>query len=570
MVELIKPHGGELKILLVSKERAKQLKEESLKLPSLDLNARQVCDVELLLNGGFSPLTGFLCKDDYDSVVERCRLKNNIVWPIPINLDVSEEFAKTLQQGSRIVLRDPEGVALAVLTVRDIWKPDKLKEAKQVFGTDDESHPGVNYLFNKAGDFYLGGSLEGLELPSKYTFKEDRLTPSQLRDYFKHMGWSKIVGFQTRNPMHRAHHELTIRAAAGVNAGLLLQPVVGLTKPDDFDYFTRVRCYKKVLDYYPENSAKLCLLPLAMRMAGPREALWHAIIRKNYGCTHFIVGRDHAGPGKDSEGKDFYEPYDAQKFVKKFQEEIGIQMVPFNEVVYVKDKAQFMPHSEVPEGSQVLKLSGTEFRRRLTDGLPVPDWFSFPEVVDELRKVHPDRKKKGLTLFFTGLSGSGKSTIANAVVAKLNQLGNRPVTLLDGDIVRKNLSSELGFSKEHRDLNIQRIGFVASEITKNRGIAVCAPIAPYAKTRSRVREMIENHGAFILIHVATPIDVCEKRDRKGLYAKARAGLIKDFTGIDDPYEVPYDAEISIDTTHVTREEAANHILFYLRMHGYLQ
>lgn len=570
MVELIRPHGGELKVLLVSEERAKELKGECINLPSLDLTPRQMCDVELLLNGAFSPLTGFLNREDYDSVLQKCRLNNGLVWPVPINLDVNQKFAETIKTGSRLVLRDSEGVALAVLTVSDVWKPDKLDEALKVFGTTDELHPGVYFLLNETEEFYVGGTLEGLELPSEYTFKEDRLTPKQLRDYFTHMGWSRVVGFQTRNPMHRAHYELTIRAAAQANAALLLNPVVGLTKPGDLDYFTRVRCYKKLLKYYPENSVKLCLLPLAMRMAGPREALWHALIRKNYGCTHFIVGRDHAGPGKGSDGKPFYGPYDAQDFVRQFNDEIGIRIVPFKEMIYVRDKAQFMPASEVPQGSHTLKLSGTEFRRRLKEGLPIPDWFSFPEIISELRRVHPDRKSKGFTLFFTGLSGSGKSTIANAVVAKLNQLGNRPVTLLDGDVVRKHLSSELGFSREHRDLNILRIGFVASEITKNKGIAVCAPIAPYQSTRARVRGLVSRHGAFILIHVATPLDVCEGRDRKGLYAKARAGLIKDFTGIDDPYEEPKDAEIKIDTTHVSREEAANHILFYLRMHGYLQ
>jgi sulfate adenylyltransferase len=378
-----------------------------------------------------------------------------------------------------------------------------------------------------------------------------------------------VVAFQTRNPMHRAHFELTLRAARELEANLLIHPVVGMTKPGDVDHYTRVRCYQRLLERYPHNTAMLSLLPLAMRMGGPREALLHAIIRKNYGCSHFIVGRDHAGPGNDSNGRPFYGPYDAQELLRQHEEEIGIRMVPFRMVVYVEDLDGYRPQDEVPEGARVLSLSGTELRDRLADGREIPEWFTFPEVAEELRRTHPPRQHQGFTVFFTGLSGSGKSTVANVLMVKLLEMGGRPVTLLDGDIVRKHLSSELGFSKEHRDLNIHRIGFVASEITKNGGIALCAPIAPYDSVRKAVRHMVEPGGGFVLIHLATPLEVCEQRDRKGLYAKARAGVIKQFTGISDPYEPPDDADVVIDTSDLSPEEAAQLVILHLEHEGYV-
>ena len=417
---------------------------------------------------------------------------------------------------------------------------------------------------------YVGGRVHGIEPPTYYDFKLLRDTPAELRGRFRKLGWRKVVAFQTRNPLHRAHQELTFRAAREAEANLLIQPVVGMTKPGDIDHFTRVRCYEHVLEQYPEQTTQLSLLNLAMRMGGPREALWHAIIRKNYGCTHFIVGRDHAGPGNDRDGNPFYGPYDAQELFKEHEEELDITMVPFKMMVYVENKAEYLPADETADGDKVLNLSGTEFRRRLREGLDIPEWFSYPKVVAELRRAHPPKHEQGFTVFFTGLSGSGKSTVANALMTKLLEDGSRPVTLLDGDIVRKNLSSELTFSKEHRDLNIQRIGFVASEITKNRGIAICAPIAPYATTRRQVRETIAPLGGFIEIHVATPLEICEARDRKGLYAKARAGLIKGFTGIDDPYEAPENAEIVIDTAELTPDLAAHRILITLEKLGYIR
>ncbi|MDH3546034.1 MAG: bifunctional sulfate adenylyltransferase/adenylylsulfate kinase, partial [Gammaproteobacteria bacterium] len=448
--------------------------------------------------------------------------------------------------------------------------PDPDVEARAVYGTTDDKHPAVNYLKNIGNPVYVGGRLQGIEAPTHYDFKHLRDTPAEIRDRFRKLGWRKVVAFQTRNPMHRAHQELTLRAARGVEANLLIHPVVGMTKPGDVDHFTRVRCYEHLLNRYPEQTSMLSLIPLAMRMGGPREALWHAIIRKNYGCTHLIVGRDHAGPGKDSNGDDFYGPYDAQELLKKHEQELDISMVPFRLMVYAENRAQYVPVDETSEDDHVLNISGTELRRRLQEGLEIPEWFSFPDVVVELRRTHPPRHKQGFTVFFTGLSGSGKSTIANALMVKLMEMGGRPVSLLDGDIVRKNLSSELGFSKAHRDLNIQRIGFVASEITKNGGIAICAPIAPYASIRRSVRETISPVGGFIEIYVATPLEVCEARDRKGLYAMARAGKIKEFTGISDPYETPENAEMVIDTVDITPDLAAHRILVKLEAMGFIK
>ena len=564
------PHGDELKQLYLTETAAEQEKQRARDYRSWDLTARQLSDVELILNGAFSPLEGFLTETEYKQVVRDMRLPSGVLWPIPVTLDVSAEFAGSTSKGELIALRDPEGVLIATMEVSDIWEPDKAEEASGVFGTQDDHHPGVHYLMHRAGKMYLGGKLRGVEPPTSYAFKLLRDSPAELRGRFRKLGWRKVVAFQTRNPMHRAHHDMTLRAARDTEANLLIHPVIGMTRPGDVDHYTRVRCYEHMLKYYPEQTTALSLLNLAMRMAGPREALWHAIIRKNYGCTHFIVGRDHAGPGADADGKDYYEPYAAQALLKEYEGEIGVTMVPFKEMVYVEEKAQFLPVDEVEPGMQAFKISGTELRRRLREGLEIPEWFSYPEIVEELRKSHPPRHKQGFTVFFTGLSGSGKSTIANALFAKLLELGGRRVTMLDGDLVRKHLSSELGFSREHRDINILRIGWVASEITRHGGIAICAPIAPYAATRRRVREMVEEGGAFIEIYVATPIEVCEQRDRKGLYAKARAGVIKEFTGISDPYEVPANPEMVIDTRALTPDLAAHRILVKLESLGYIK
>ena len=566
---LIPPHGGTLVDLFAGDARGAELKAASRDWPSHDLTPRQLCDLELLVNGGFSPLTGFLGRRDYDRVCAEMRLGGGVLWPMPVTLDVPEALASSLSPDSHLALRDEEGVMLAVLRVADVWRPDREAEAEAVFGTADRAHPGAAHLLDRTRPCYVGGRVTAVQPVTHYDYRLLRHAPAELRAEFAKLGWTKVVAFQTRNPMHRAHQELTLRAAREVDASLLIHPVVGLTRPGDVDHYTRVRCYQALLHRYPSNTALLSLLPLAMRLAGPREAVWHAIIRKNHGCTHLIVGRDHAGPGLDSAGDPFYGPYDAQELLREHEAELGVTMVPFRMMVYVEDHDAYVPVDEAPKGARTLSLSGTELRRRLAEGREIPSWFTFPDVARELRRSHPPRERQGFTVFFTGLSGSGKSTIANALLVKFLEFGGRPVTLLDGDLVRKNLSSELGFSKEHRDVNVRRIGYVASEITKNGGIAVCAPIAPYDAVRKDVRSMIEPVGGFVLVHVATPLEVCEQRDRKGLYARARAGVIKEFTGISDPYEPPDDAELAIDTAALTPDEAAQRIVLHLEKAGYV-
>ncbi len=556
--------------LFVAPDAARARRLEAAALPSWDLSARQICDLELLMNGGFFPLRGFLGRADYESVVRDMRLADGTLWPIPVTLDVSEVFAARIETGQDIALRDPEGVILAILHVTDKWTPDKAREATLVFGADDVTHPAVAYLHRTAGPIYLGGTVTGLQPPTHYDFRARRDSPNDLRAHFRKLGWRRVIAFQTRNPLHRAHQELTFRAAREAQANLLIHPVVGMTKPGDVDHFTRVRCYEAVLDQYPAATTHLSLLNLAMRMAGPREALWHGIIRRNHGCTHMIIGRDHAGPGKNAQGVDFYGPYDAQELFRAHEAEIGIEMVDFRQMVYVQERAQYEPRDEVEPGATILDISGTELRRRLREGIEIPEWFSFPSVVAELRRTSPPRSKQGFTVFFTGLSGSGKSTIANALMVRLMEMGGRPVTLLDGDVVRKHLSSELGFSKEHRHINIRRIGYVASEITKNGGIAICAPIAPYGATRRQVREMIEEFGAFLEVHIATSLEECERRDRKGLYKLAREGKIKEFTGISDPYEAPETPELRIDTEGQEVDACAQQVLLKLESMGLIR
>ncbi len=549
----------------------KEFKEESAGLKSLVLTDRQLCDIELIMSGAFAPLKGFLGKDDYDSVVNEMRLSSGEVWPIPITLDVDENYIShnSIEIGSKIALREKEGFLIAFLTISDIWNPDKKVEAEAVFKSNNAHHPGVNNLLNITKSVYIGGELTYIQQPKHYDYPLLRHTPSELKSQFEKMGWEKIVAFQTRNPMHRAHKEIAYKAATEVQANLLIHPVVGQTKPGDIDHFTRVRCYQKILNHFPEGTTMLSLLPLSMRMAGPREALWHGLIRKNYGCTHIVIGRDHAGPGKDENGNDYYGPYEAQDLLKKYSDEIGIEMVEFKMMVYVEEKAEYMPIDSVPKDLKKLNISGTELRHRLENHLDIPEWFTYPEIVDELKMSYPSKENQGLTLFFTGLSGSGKSTIANGLMVKLKEYEKRAITLLDGDIVRTHLSSELGFSKEHRDLNITRIGFVASEITKNGGIAICAPIAPYEQSRETNRQLISNYGNYIEIHISTPLETCERRDTKGLYAMARQGKIKGFTGIDDPYETPKNPSLEIDTTDITEEEAIQKVILYLEKEGYI-
>jgi len=468
-----------------------------------------------------------------------------------------------------LALRDPEGVMLAALHVEDAWEADRKAEATSVYGTEDGAHPAVRFLLEQSGTHYVGGRVEGLRSPVHYDFRTLRHSPRELRHEFDQLGWLRVVAFQTRQPMHRAEHELTLRAAKEAEANLLIHPVVGMTQTGDLDHYSRVHCYEAILGRYPQHTAKLSLLPLAMRMAGPREALWHAIVHKNYGCTHVIVGHDAAGLGPVSTGEPLFGAQEIQEILNRHEQELGVGMIPFRAMVYAENEGAFVPRDETDENTRVQEISASDLSKRLDEDREIPEWFTFPDVAAQLQRRHPPRHRQGLTVFFSGLSGSGKSTIANVMLVKFLEMGGRPVTLLDGDIVRQNLSSELGFSKTDRDINIRRIGFVASEITKNGGVAICAPIAPYDRVRQDVRSLIEPLGGFVLVHVDTPLEVCEQRDRKGLYAKARAGIIKEFTGISDPYEIPTDADVKVKTVELTPEQSAQEVLLYLEHEGYV-
>lgn len=564
-----KAHGGDLVDLLVDQKRSAELKALTLDLPDILLNSRQLCDFELLATGAFSPLDGYMTRNDYESVIDHMHLQDGTLWPIPICLDISEDTAAALKAGRAAAIRDPEGFLLAVMHVTDIWTPDREKEALGVYGTTDSKHPGVNYLLNTSGEVYAGGKLEVVSLPIHFDFRKLRMTPAEVREIYEKLGWRRVVGFQTRNPIHRPQFEITLRAMQQANANLLLLPLTGVRESGNFDHYTRVRCYQAIAKRYPPDAHVLNLLPLAIRMAGPRNALLHTIIAKNYGCTHFIIGRDHASPRNGNGGELLYGPREARDLVAAHCAEVGVEMVAFDEMVYLPFEDEFRFIDQVPKETQTMALSGTDIRDRVRSGRRIPAWSTFPEVLAELQKAYPLPARQGFTVFLTGLSGAGKSTIAKILFSRFLEIGGRPVTLLDGDIVRHNLSSELSFSREHRDINVRRIGFVAGEITKNRGIAICAPIAPYEQTRFEIRKSIEEYGGFFEIHVATPIEVCEKRDRKGMYAKARAGLIKGFTGVDDPYEIPASPELSIDTTDLSPEESARQILLLLGQKGYV-
>ena len=537
---------------------------------SWTLSSRQICDLEMILNGGFKPLEGFLNKEDYESVLKNMRLKNGILWPIPVTLDVTEKFAESIKNEEKITLKDKEGFSLAILTIDDIWCPDFKLESISVYGTYDLVHPAVDYLLNRSNKVYVGGKISFLRSPIHHDYTSLRHTPAQLKKVFKNKSWERVIAFQTRNPLHKAHIEMTKKALNEFDAKLLIHPTVGLTKPGDVDHFTRVRCYQHAMNKYENGMAILSLIPLAMRMGGPREALWHALIRKNYGCTHLIVGRDHAGPGLDSNDKPFYEPLEAQELIIKYESEIGLKMIPFNFMVYVPSKRSYISINDLKNDEKFESLSGTDLRNLLNKGKEVPEWFTYQEIANELKLSIPPLHERGFTIFFTGLSGSGKSTLANGLVIKLMEESHRPVSLLDGDIVRTNLSSELGFSKKHRSINVKRIGYVASEITKNGGVAICAPIAPYKSDRAYNRNLITGFGGYIEVYVNTSLEKCEERDVKGLYKKAREGTLSEFTGISDPYEEPTKPEIIIDSSNIDPKILVNEIYSKIRDMGYIK
>lgn len=557
--------------LMANITRAKEIKSEALRFTSLTLNPRQLNDLEMLMTGGFSPLTGFMGKTSYQSVRDTMRLPTGELWPIPVMLDAPVTKANEWTTGDHIALRDPEGLLLAVLTLEEIWQPDLGAEAEEIFGTADPAHSGVAALFEKGDCAYLAGKLEGVQRPLHYAFSDLWLTPDETAATFQQNRWPQVIAFQTSRVIHRVHHELLVEKAREYDAALLLHPSLGPTRQGNIEATSRVRCYQAVLPEFPANTL-LSLCPLAMRQAGPREALWHGLIEKNFGASHFLVGPNDSSPRDESGEATFYSSYAAHELIEAHRNELeknGIQPICVEERVYDLTSQRFVKLGELSH-----KENGETFREEklahaMQCDLSIPDWWSFDAVKAALAPVYPPRARQGFTLFFTGLSGSGKSTVANIVNAQLVELGTRPVTLLDGDVVRLNLSSELGFSREHRDLNVRRIGFVANEISKNGGVAICAPIAPYAASRREVRDLVRANGGFIEIHVSTPLSVCEARDRKGLYAKARAGLIKEFTGISDPYETPEKPEITLDTSQLQPLEAASVVLDYLRAEGYL-
>ncbi len=563
---LITPYGGTLVNLLLTGEERLAALEESKHLPSVQISARSVCDLELLATGAFSPLDRFMGKADYERVLAEMRLKNGVLFPIPITLPVDENQLPSF--ADKINLRDARNNTLAILEISEVYPWDPQREARLVLGSTDPRHP-LNSEMMRWGKMYVSGALKVLNLPQSYDFTDLRHTPAEVRARLAAMGYQKVVAFQTRNPMHRIHEELTKRAAEEVEGSLLIHPVVGLTKPGDVDHYTRVRVYRSLVNkYYDTNRTMLSLLPLAMRMAGPREALWHAIIRRNYGATHFIIGRDHAGPGKDSYGKPFYGPYEAQILLSQYAEEIGVEPVEFKELVYLADEERYEEVSKVPENARIFSISGTQVREDyLEKGQKLPEWFTRPETADILQKVYPARHEQGFCVWFTGLSGAGKSTTAEILTSYLLERG-RQITVLDGDVVRTHLSKGLGFTREDRDTNILRIGYVASEIVHHNGVSICAAISPYRAARNEVRKMV-GEDRFIEVFVDTPIDVCEQRDIKGLYAKARRGQLTGFTGVDDPYEAPVNPEITLDTVSATPDENARKIVAFMEERGLL-
>jgi sulfate adenylyltransferase len=564
---LISPCGGRLVDLTVGGEPLNDLGGRAAQLPSITLSQRAVCDLELLATGGFSPLDRFMGRENFERVLEEMRLTSGHLFPIPVTLSV--EPGPEMHLGQEVALRDARNELLAVMNIEEIYEWDHARVAERVFRTLDLRHPVVAEM-HRWGRLNISGPLRVIQLPPHYDFRELRLTPKETRAKLENLGYSNVVAFQTRNPLHRAHEEITKRAAEEVDGVLLLHPVVGLSRPGDVDHYTRVRTYIAMAErYYDQRRILLALLPLAMRLAGPREALWHALIRRNYGANHMIIGRDHGSPGADSDGKPFYQPYEAQEFVEGFSDEVGVRVLPFGEVVYVPEEDRYEEVSKLPGERRTLALSGVQMRSEyLQNGKALPAWFTRPEVAEILAEAYPARHKQGVCIWFTGLSNSGKSTTAEVLTVLLQENG-RQVTLLDGDVVRTNLSKGLGFTKDDRDLNVRRIGFVAAEIVRHGGAAVCAAVSPYRATRNEVRNTVGQDN-FLEVFVDTPLEVCEQRDTKGLYAKARRGEIIGFTGIDDPYEPPRNAEMRLDTVSYTAEENARLILDYLIQRGFVR
>ena len=569
-VKLIPPYGEKLVNLLVTGKEKDELTTRLPDLPSIKINQRALNDLELLATGGFSPLDRFMDKSTYDRVLNEMRMDGGILWPLPITLTVNPKDLPSV--GNEIVIRNALNDPLAIMKLDEIFSWDPEKEARLAYGSNDARHPMVSEM-GSWGKVCISGELKVINLPKYHDFVEIRRTPSDVRKILEAKGHENVVAFQTRNPLHRIHEELTKRAAAKVGGSLLIHPVVGMTKPGDVDHYTRVRIYKVLLDnYYDKSSTTLSLLPLAMRMAGPKEALLHAIIRRNYGANHFIVGRDHAGPGNDSSGNPFYGPYDAQELMVEHETEIGVKMIPFEMLVYMPDEDRYMEVKDIPDGAKTLNISGTQVREEyLAGGKLLPEWFTRPETAKILRQSYPPRYNQGFCIWFTGLSGSGKSATTQILTDLLLEQGKK-LTVLDGDVVRTHLSKGLGFSAEDRDTNIMRIGFVAGELVRHGGAVVCAAISPYRNARNEARKMVGDN--FIMVHMDTPVEVCEQRDVKGLYAKARRAMLDGkpmgFTGVDDPYEEPIDPELTLSGVDVTPEENARQVIAFLEEQGYLR
>ena len=564
--QLIPPYGGKLVDRLTPVEELPDLKAHAIELPTLRISERSVCDLELLATGAFSPLESFMGEEDYQRVLAEMRLQDGHLFPIPITLPVDPAPHIGLDQ--QIALCNAKHELLAVLTIEEIYEWDLGEAAESVFKSQDVRHPLVAEM-HRWGKLHLSGRLRILQLPERYDFQDIRLTARQTRQRLAQLNSKNVVAFQTRDPLHRVHEELTKRATEEYDATLLLHPVVGMAKPGDVDHYTRIRTYRALAaHYYDPKRVVLSLLPLAMRLAGPRETLWHALISRNFGVNHLIVGRDHASPGKDSTGRPFYGPFEAQELMEQFSEELGVALVPFREFVYLPDEDRYEEVSKVDAGTQTVSLSGTQVREEyLNEGKIIPEWFTRPEVAEILSETHLPRHKQGVCIWFTGLSGAGKSTTAEVLIALLPEHG-RQVTLLDGDVVRTHLSKGLGFSKEDRDTNIRRMGFVTAEIVRHGGTVICAAVSPYRATRNEVRSLMPDH--FVEVFVDTPLEVCEDRDTKGMYAKARRGEIQGFTGVDDPYEAPEDPEIILDTVNGMPEENARRIIDYLKKRKFLR
>ena len=565
MDSLITPFGGELKSLLASPERSAAIKQEAMTLPSLDLSWKQICELELLLNGAMSPLSGYMNRAEMHGVLSNMKLPDGCFWPRPVMLVVSEKAAQKLSAGQTVALRDSEGVMPAILHISEVWPADPEAEMQLA----DASGVPMARELAEAGQYYVGGRLEGVTLPPRHDFLNLRLTPAEMREQFARLGWRRVMAYQPSQALHRPQYEFLLRTAKEQESNLLIHAVAGADPVLESGHFALVRACQALMPRLPAATSMLALNPMTPWAAGPRKTLLKAIMARNYGCSQLVIGGETPLEGRQRRGQDT--PNIAKDTVFAVaRESLGVTLLPFPRMVYVEDRDEWLAEDEVPAGARAESMNGAELTRRLMQNLKVPDWFSFPEVLDELRKAYPPRSRQGFTVFFTGLSGSGKSTIARALTVRLMEMGGRRVSLLDGDIVRTNLSSELGFSKAHRDINIRRIGFVASEITKHGGTAICAPIAPYQATRRAVRALIEEWGGFLEIHVSTSIEVCEQRDRKGLYAKARAGLIPEFTGVSDPYEVPENPELAIDTSRYSVDEAVQMIVLKLEHEGYLR